>query len=208
MSKILGRQRGGTEAEVVGYRPFLRAMSLHSAESSWDRSAIDDFLSGLRRVAFDRLESMRIYADGKTCRRQRLLAHFDEKTPGRCGFCDVCSGLPPHLAQVNPMRYADVDVVTEGVAKAITGIVREASRLGSALGRRSFVRGLKGTRRWASYETPQVLQRSRWFGALRYLTDNEIETAIDSMIQDRKILEVEHTLSNGRTYIGLGVRVR
>jgi superfamily II DNA helicase RecQ len=195
------------ESEVVGYRPFLRAMSLMHGDSDWDRSEMDETLRRLRRSSFDRLEAMKLYAERRMCRRAQLLAHFDEDGIAECGFCDVCVGEPEPMRGVDPIRYADVDVVTEQVAQAITGIVREASRLGSALGRGSFVKGLKGTSRWATYETPQVLQRSRWFGSLRYLTETEINEAIDTLVDRGSILALEHAHSGGGTYVGLDVRL-
>lgn len=194
------------DGEVMAYRPVLRAMTLHHKNSDWDRHTVESDLARLRQSAFSRLDEMVAYAKSHGCRRQQILAHFDEVAGDSCGMCDNCVGEPELLSAVDPLRYSDVDVVTDQVAQAIIGLVREASRLGSTPGRRSFVRGLAGVQRWGEYETPTVLQRSRYFGSLSYMTPQEIEEAIDAMISRNRILEIEHRLSNGDTYVGLDVR--
>lgn len=196
-----------SEDEVIGYRPIQRAMSLTHTSSDWDRDGVADVLRRLRQSSYDRLDSMLAYAKSRDCRRHRILTHFDEPSLDRCDSCDTCVGEPEQLGKVDPVRYADVDIVTEQVAKAIVGLVREASRFGSPLGRGSFVKGLRGVRRWANYETSQVLQRSRHFGALRYLTEGEVNEAIDTLITGGQILEVEHEYSSGGIYTGLDVRL-
>ena len=45
-----------------------------------------------RQRAEHNLREVLAYVDGTGCRRQRLLAHFNEKHPGDCGGCDVCLG--------------------------------------------------------------------------------------------------------------------
>lgn len=176
--ELEGRLLDLVEREVIGYRPVAKAMALEHLRSDWDRASVAASLTRLRRSSFDRLEGMLAYARSRSCRRYQLLAHFDEAAPDRCDRCDQCRGEPEALASVDSIRYADVDVVTEPVAQAIMGLVREVSRLGATPGRGSFIRGLKGVRRWRTYETPAVLQRSRHFGALAYLSPTEIGEAI------------------------------
>jgi hypothetical protein len=195
------------EREVLGYRPVLRAMSLEHRREDWDRDSVEASLRRLHRSAFDRLETMLDYAGARTCRRARILKQFDESSPETCNACDICVGEPEALGNVDPVRYADVDVVTEQVVQAIVGLVREASRLNSTPGRGSFAKGLRGVARWRDFSTPTVLQRSRHFGSLRYLTEQEINEAIDVMIDRGRILEVERERSDGGTYVGLDVRL-
>jgi ATP-dependent DNA helicase RecQ len=45
-----------------------------------------------RRRAESRLADMLRYARSITCRRHFLLAYFGERSPARCGKCDVCLG--------------------------------------------------------------------------------------------------------------------
>ncbi len=45
-----------------------------------------------RSAAERRLREIIAYADSGVCRRQVLLAHFNEEHPGGCGGCDVCCG--------------------------------------------------------------------------------------------------------------------
>src|SRR5690606_31812007 len=165
-----------TEQQVLGDRPFQRAMNLLPGRGDWDRGPVEARLTALRRSSFRRLDEIHRYAEKDLCRRAQILAHFGE-APAECGSCDICTGTPPELANVPPSKYSDISVVTEQAARAIVGIVRQASRFGSPLGRNSFVKGLKGISRFGSYELSQVLQRSRWFGSLRYLTETEINEA-------------------------------
>lgn len=195
------------EREVIGYRPILRAMTLEPLDTDWDRQATGEKLRALKRSSFERLEAMKTYAETKSCRRRQLLAHFGELMTDDCAFCDSCVGEPAVLTSVDPMRFAHTDAITDQVIRAIIGLVREASRLRSTPSRNSFIKGLKGTKSWGGHKTPQVLQRSRWFGALRYLTEREIEEAIDTLIDEGRIMEVEHTLANGHKYTGLDIRV-
>lgn len=195
------------EQEALGYRPIQRAMNLQPGNGDWDRGSVETRLTALRRSSFRRLDEIQRYAEKNRCRRAQILAHFGE-APAECSSCDICTGVPPELAKVPPSRYRDVSVVTEQAASAIFGIVREASRFGSPLSRNSFVKGLKGTSRFGSYEISQVLQRSRWFGSLRYLTETEINEAIDTLIERGRILAVEHETRDGDTYIGLDVTLR
>jgi ATP-dependent DNA helicase RecQ len=49
-------------------------------------------LEAARRRPLARLEHVRRYAAGVSCRRRHLLAYFGEPAPARCGRCDVCLG--------------------------------------------------------------------------------------------------------------------
>jgi len=197
--------RALADREVVGYRPFRRAMALQYVSSEWDHDAVAHQLKRLQRSSYDRFDAMLAYATSRGCRRHRILEHFGE-TPGEtCGNCDECTGEPAVLAAVDPIRYADTDAVTEQVAHSIIGLVQEASRLGSAPGRGSFTKALKGVRRYGDYRVPEILQRSRHFGSLAYMTEDEIGEAIDILLDQRRLMSVEHGLSSGSTYWGLDV---
>jgi len=180
-------------------------MALQYVSSEWDHDAVAHQLKRLQRSSYDRFDAMLAYATSRGCRRHRILEHFGE-TPGEtCGNCDECTGEPAVLAAVDPIRYADTDAVTEQVAHSIIGLVQEASRLGSAPGRGSFTKALKGVRRYGDYRVPEILQRSRHFGSLAYMTEDEIGEAIDILLDQRRLMSVEHGLSSGSTYWGLDV---
>lgn len=72
-----------------------------------------------RAAAERRLSEVLGWADGSGCRRQRLLAHFDERHPGNCGRCDVCLG-----------EVAMVDA-TVAARKLLSAMVRTGERFGA-----------------------------------------------------------------------------
>jgi ATP-dependent DNA helicase RecQ len=195
--------RSLADQEVIGYRPFRRAMALRHVNPDWDHDSVARQLSRLKRSSYDRYDAMVAYATGRGCRRHRILQHFGEDSEEACGNCDGCVGEPSVLAAVDPIRYADTDAITEQVAQSIISLVREASRLGSAPGRGRFIKALKGVRRYGAYSMPEVLQRSRQFAALAYMTEDEISEAIDTLLGQRRIIELEHRLSGGESYWGL-----
>jgi ATP-dependent DNA helicase RecQ len=54
------------------------------------RAATDE-AERIRRVRASRVEMMRSYAEGQTCRRSILLSYFGEPFEPPCGNCDVCA---------------------------------------------------------------------------------------------------------------------
>ncbi|WP_455382874.1 RQC domain-containing protein, partial [Salinispira pacifica] len=71
------------------------------------------------------------------CRRQVLLAHFDEEHPGGCGNCDVCAG----------------QVVTEDITEQAQMLLSAAVRTGERFGAHHLVDIVTGT------ATDKVLER-------------------------------------------------
>ncbi len=192
--------------ELVGYRPFSRALRLDVVAGEWDRDAVTGRLAQLQRASSRRLEAMVEYVRARSCRRRAVLTYFDEEASPACGNCDACTGLPDVLTEVDPLRYRDTPLVTRHVRDSIVGLVREASRLRSTPSRGSFVKGLAGIATYGTYEIPEVLQRSRHFASLSYLTQGEILQAVYVLIGEGLIVEIEHQLTNGRRYVGLDIR--
>jgi hypothetical protein len=199
--------RALADQEVLGYRPFRRAMAIQHISSNWDEVEVAAQLTRLRRSSYDRLDAIFDYATARGCRRHRILEHFGEESPQTCGNCDACTGEPKVLRNVNPIQYAETDAVTEVVAHSIIGLVKDASRLASTPGRGSFTKALKGVRRFGDYRVPEVLQRSRYFGSLAYMTETEIREAVDILLDQRRLIAVEHSLSSGGAFWGLDVPV-
>ena len=71
-----------------------------------------------KRVEHHKLESMLGLCELITCRRQALLAYFDEDTPEPCGNCDNCT---------HPPEKWDGSVAAQ---KALSGIYRTGQRFG------------------------------------------------------------------------------
>ncbi len=71
-----------------------------------------------KRVEYHKLESMLGLAELSTCRRQALLAYFDDELPKACGNCDNC---------LNPPVTWDA---TESAQKALSCCYRTGQRFG------------------------------------------------------------------------------
>jgi len=71
-----------------------------------------------KRVEHHKLESMLGLAELGTCRRQALLAYFDDELPKPCGNCDNC---------LNPPSTWDA---TEAAQKALSCVYRTGQRFG------------------------------------------------------------------------------
>ena len=83
------------------------------------RAQIDEGLAPVERRAADhgRLNALLGLAEALICRRQTLLAYFDETTPP-CGNCDLCDAPPDRFE------------ATEAVRKALSAILRSDERFG------------------------------------------------------------------------------
>jgi ATP-dependent DNA helicase RecQ len=73
---------------------------------------------GERARAEARLREILGYVESSTCRRTLLLAHFDERHPGSCGRCDVCTGQ---------LVRSDT---TEEALKVFSAVARTGERFG------------------------------------------------------------------------------
>lgn len=72
----------------------------------------------IKRVEHHKLEAMLGLCESIRCRRQTLLAYFDEVAPETCGHCDNC---------LNPPAYVDA---TELAQKALSCVYRSGQRFG------------------------------------------------------------------------------
>ena len=83
------------------------------------RAQIDEGLAPVERRAADhgRLNALLGLAEALICRRQTLLAYFDESTLP-CGHCDLCDAPPDRFE------------ATEAVRKALSAILRSDERFG------------------------------------------------------------------------------
>jgi len=73
-----------------------------------------------RQRAEARLSSMLRYARAHTCRRRFLLTYFGERSPERCGACDVCLGRhdPPTVTPDDePVLRRILSAVEEGMPR-------------------------------------------------------------------------------------------
>ena len=71
-----------------------------------------------RERAEARLREILGYVESSVCRRTLLLAHFDERHPGNCGRCDVCTGQ---------LVRSDT---TEEALKVFSAVARTGERFG------------------------------------------------------------------------------
>lgn len=83
------------------------------------RYHIDRLESDTERERMERqLDEMLRFVDSGLCRRQLLLAHFDEEHPGDCGNCDVCTG------------GVEKEDLTVAAQKILSAAVRTGERFG------------------------------------------------------------------------------
>ncbi|MCF8133779.1 MAG: DNA helicase RecQ [Synechococcus sp. Tobar2m-G35] len=73
-----------------------------------------------KRIERGKLEALLAFTEARDCRRQRLLAAFDEVLPQPCGNCDLC--LEP------PGEGTDV---TQAARKALSAVHRTGGRFGA-----------------------------------------------------------------------------
>ena len=78
-----------------------------------------------RRVEHERFSALAMLCESPRCRRQTLLAYFDEESPP-CGRCDVCLGKVA-------VRDGTVDA-----QKVLSAAARTGQRFGAGLSRRYF----------------------------------------------------------------------
>ncbi|MCU1371629.1 MAG: ATP-dependent helicase, RecQ family [Ilumatobacteraceae bacterium] len=52
-----------------------------------------------RKLARSRVEMVRVYAEGRGCRRERLLSYFGDTYQGPCGHCDRCDTVSEPAAR-------------------------------------------------------------------------------------------------------------
>ena len=92
-------------ADIFGMQQLI-----DSGEASEDRKRIE------RQKLFELLG----YCESVNCRRQSLLAHFDEAHPGGCGNCDNC---------ITPPKSRDGTVDAQ---KALSCVIRTGERYGAS----------------------------------------------------------------------------
>ncbi|HMB92714.1 MAG TPA: RecQ family zinc-binding domain-containing protein, partial [Rhodothermales bacterium] len=134
------------ERGLIDWRAPGAAQRVQFLEARARRIPVDDLaVRRSRRRAESRLADMLRYARSVTCRRHFLLAYFGERSPERCGKCDVCLGrhkavvITPEdepvmrhiLHQIKqsvprPQWFEDTDYATQHIDRLIDWLVQEA----------------------------------------------------------------------------------
>jgi ATP-dependent DNA helicase RecQ len=116
-----------------------------------------------KRVERRKLDALLGYCEDTGCRRQRLLATFDETHPGACGNCDNC---------LDPPSTWDA---TEAARKALSCVYRTGQRFG-AVHLVAVLRGEANERvlqfghdRISTFGIGQDLDQRSWRGVFRQL---------------------------------------
>ncbi|MBI1384024.1 MAG: DNA helicase RecQ [Rhizobiales bacterium] len=135
-------------SDIVTYRQWI------------DQSeAADDF----KRVSHGKLDALVGLCEAVGCRRQRLLAYFDERHPGNCGNCDNC---------LEPPETLDATVAAR---KALSTVYRTGQRFGMAyvvdvlLGKADERIIRNGHDRVSTFGIGGELDAAAWKGLLRQL---------------------------------------
>jgi ATP-dependent DNA helicase RecQ len=81
------------ERGLLDWRSPEASLRVQLGEPRAQRLPVDDLaVRRAKRRALSRLDDMLRYARSVTCRRHFLLSYFGERSPVRCGRCDVCLG--------------------------------------------------------------------------------------------------------------------
>jgi ATP-dependent DNA helicase RecQ len=81
------------ERSLIDWRAPGTAQRVQFLEARSRRLPVDDLaVRRSQRRAESRLADMLRYTRSVTCRRHFLLAYFGERSPERCGKCDICLG--------------------------------------------------------------------------------------------------------------------
>ena len=133
------------------------------------RAQIDEGLAPVERRAADhgRLNALLGLAEALICRRQKLLAYFDETTPP-CGHCDLCDAPPDRFE------------ATEAVRKALSAIVRSDECFGGGhvidilLGNKTDKICAHGHDSLSTFGVGKEFSKSQWQGIFRQMMGHDL----------------------------------
>lgn len=139
------------------------AYSLQDVAQQWQWIAQSDGGEAFQRVQRQKLDALIGLCEMATCRRQALLAYFDETGTEPCGNCDNCLA-PPALIDG-----------TVAAQKALSAVFRTGERFGVTyladvlLGKKDARIAKNGHDRLSVYGIGQELDSSGWRGLFRQL---------------------------------------
>ena len=133
------------------------------------RAQIDEGLAPVERRAADhgRLNALLGLAEALTCRRQTLLAYFDETTQP-CGHCDLCDAPPDRFE------------ATEAVRKALSAILRSDERFGGGhvidilLGNKTDKICAHGHDSLSTFGVGKEFSKSQWQAIFRQMMGHDL----------------------------------
>ncbi len=133
------------------------------------RAQIDEGLAPVERRATDhgRLNALLGLAEALICRRQTLLAYFDETTLP-CGHCDLCDAPPDRFE------------ATEAVRKALSAILRSDERFGGGhvidilLGNKTDKICAHGHDSLSTFGVGKEFSKSQWQAIFRQMMGHDL----------------------------------
>ena len=133
------------------------------------RAQIDEGLAPVERRAADhgRLNALLGLAEALICRRQILLAYFDETTQP-CGHCDLCDAPPDRFE------------ATEAVRKALSAILRSDERFGGGhvidilLGNKTDKICVHGHDSLSTFGVGKEFSKSQWQAIFRQMMGHDL----------------------------------
>ncbi len=133
------------------------------------RAQIDEGLAPVERRAADhgRLNALLGLAEALICRRQKLLAYFDETTPP-CGHCDLCDAPPDRFE------------ATEAVRKALSAILRSDECFGGGhvidilLGNKTDKICAHGHDSLSTFGVGKEFSKSQWQAIFRQMMGHDL----------------------------------
>ena len=133
------------------------------------RAQIDEGLAPVERRAADhgRLNALLGLAEALICRRQTLLAYFDENTQP-CGHCDLCDAPPDRFE------------ATEAVRKALSAMLRSDERFGGGhvidilLGNKTDKICAHGHESLSTFGVGKEFSKSQWQAIFRQMMGHDL----------------------------------
>jgi len=196
-------------AEIVSLRAWEyspEATNLTNEEPDW--IAIQASIAEQRENFRERSKQAKALAHSdEGCRRARMLQYLGAEAPERCNACDVCN---PDLPRPWQEHRIDAEQLAEAVAiePVIRALLKDLE--GENYSRQNVIRTLLDTFGGGAFpEAPARLREHRLCGALAHCERSQLEEALEKMIEDKKVEEVESSFEDdGKkiTYISLRLR--
>ncbi len=182
--------RDGEPAETLTlYGPDdirLRRMQIDEGMAANDRKEADHA----------RLNALLGLAEAKSCRRQRLLAYFDEEA-APCGNCDLCANPPDLFDATQPVRMALSAMLRTGEwfgAGHLTDIL-----IGSATDKVTA----KGHDRLPTFGVGRDLNRPEWAAVFRQMMGHDLCRPDPERHGALRMTEAAHPILRGEAAITL-----
>lgn len=189
--------------DVIGFSGWEHALHLvadSALRPDWRR--IESDADERRRAVRDLSRHAKEFArNDSSCRRARLLRYLGADADDQCDGCDVCR---PDLPRPWAASTLTADQLRPSVPTSTVIVELVRSVQWAEYSRRNLERCLLGHAD-GDYPLPNQLRLHPQFGALRSLRSRELVSAIDALVADGRLIEVERTAEGRGPWMTLQV---